>query len=242
MKLTKSQWALIVFVIFIIEIANMLFITEWEKETKTLIIEFATMLVTGAGFAMVIYGVFKKEKDFLDTSIETKSEGNYHTIKTQVFNKSELNKDVTYALLFISKQGVDPVSAMNESLSSLDVKLRITKTNYFEFLKEQINSPRFVKNAAIIPLSFYYSENVWIANENPAFSYAFNSNCTNTKLENGIYTVRFFIFCEGKLHRSTADSLRICNYPENKNCLPKEEDNFSSTNPNQKTNEKQKRP
>lgn len=100
---------------------------------------------------------------------------------------------------------------MNNVLADLNMPLRFAYTNEFELLKDQIETPIYTHNAAIIPLPFYYSENVRIGNENPGYSYMFDNNITNDGviLEEGKYSVRFFIFCKGKLHRSTADALVV---------------------------------
>jgi hypothetical protein len=209
MKLNPLSIFIVVFTIFLIEVANLLIFPVWSHETKSVVVQYATLILAGLAFITFLYDYTMKKDDFLDTKVEVTSNDKYHSIKTQVFNKSGMKKKVSLALLFISKQEYLPVVAMNEALETLHLPLNFLDTNDFENLKNQIDSPLFTINAAIIPLSFYYCENVKIANENPAFTYSFNNN--EKKLKDGIYTVRFFIFCKGKLHRSTSDSLVIKN-------------------------------
>lgn len=88
--------------------------------------------------------------------------------------------------------------------------LNIRCTNDFEKLKNVIEEPLWIPNVggAIIPVSFYYKENIRISNENPSFVYSFNNK--KEMLPNGIYSVRFYIFSINKrYHRSTVGSLII---------------------------------
>jgi len=232
----------IVFVVFLIEVANLLIFPDWSPATKSVVVQYAALILSGLAFIIFLYDYNLKKEDFLDTKLKVTSKENYHSIKTQVFNKSGMKKEVSFALLFISGQETSPVVAMNEALEALNLLVKFSYTNDFEELKGQIDSPQFTVNAAIIPLSFYYSENVWIANESPAFTYTFNTN--EKYLKDGIYTVRFFIFCNGKLHRSTADSLVIKNdvvqIPDKKDkqlaIEQEEDDNRNSKNSLQKNN------
>jgi hypothetical protein len=211
---------IVVFIIFLIEIANLIFIPDWCPEFKSVIIQYATLILTGFGLVAFWYEYTKNKNDFLDTSIDVENKITFYKIKTQVFNKSGLRKDVSYALLFISKQCIPPVTAMNQTLNKIQVPIQFKHTNDFEQLKEQIDCPTHTTNTYVIPLPFYYDENVRIGNESPAYTFSFNNTdgvAGANILEDGIYTARFFIYCKGKLHRTTADTLIIGNQQTEEN-------------------------
>lgn len=99
MKLNSLSIFIFVFIIFLLQVANLIFIPDWCPEFKSVIIGYATLILTGAGFIAFWYEYSKKQEDFLDTQIEVTSENNIHHIKTKVLNKSGLKKEVTFSLL-----------------------------------------------------------------------------------------------------------------------------------------------
>lgn len=207
------------FSLILIVIGILIFITSWKDETKTLISQYAGVLVTGFGFFVAVYqlklSTFKywedekrKKTDFLDLTIETKSMDNIHSIKTQVNNKSGEKKEIDFSFILITKQEKNILAAVNNILEQNGVDFQISCTNDFNNLKDFIIKPLIINNEiGIIPLEFYFSENIAIGNESPGYTYSFDND--EIKLNNGIYSVRFFIYPTTGYHRSTVDSLII---------------------------------
>ncbi|HML96611.1 MAG TPA: hypothetical protein PKC29_14405 [Thermodesulfobacteriota bacterium] len=125
-------------------------------------------------------------------------------IKTQVFNKSLKAKVINNALLLISPEDECPVKSFN-SLSETSKLGKIVKSTN-EIAEYCCKSVTYGNNGrTIIPLPFYYSENVRIADENPAYTVSVD----NSNFEQGkSYSVRFFLWGENRLHRTTQDCFK----------------------------------
>lgn len=202
---------LIFFALILITIGLLIFATCWTFDTKSLISQYAGVLVTGIGFILAIYQYFhsenKKQKDYLDLIVETKTDNDYYSIKTQVLNKSGEIKDIVYAFALITPQDENIVNAIQTLVTFKQWDIEIKCSNHFFKLKEEITSLLLFEKMVIIPLSFYYSENIRIGNENPCYTYSFDNKTIG--LDKGIYSVRFFIYPKIGYHRSTVDSLVI---------------------------------
>src|SRR5690606_28068169 len=136
--------------------------------------------------------------------IETISIDEFNSIKTQVVNKSGEDKEIDYAFLLITKQEANII----QNVQSIVQDLNISSTNDFNLIRNHISEPLFINNSiGIVPLKFYFSENIAIGNENPCYTYSFDNN--KIKLHKGIYSVRFFIYPKEGYHRSTVGSLII---------------------------------
>ncbi|MCC9065876.1 hypothetical protein [Flavobacterium piscisymbiosum] len=215
----KIKFLIISFLLFILLIGFLLFFTCWSDSTKSLISQYAGIIVTGIGFIIAIYqlrlstnqyfeDLEKKKKDYLDLTIDIKSIDTFHSVKTQVVNKSGEDKEIDYSFLLITKQDENIIEKTQSILQYLDLNLKITCTNNFNYFKNYIPEPLFINNSiGIVPMEFYFSENIAIGNENPSYTYSFNND--KIKLQEGIYSVRFFIFPKEGYHRSTVDSLII---------------------------------
>ena len=216
----KKYWILVIFIIVLLIIGFMLFLTCWTNDTKSLISQYAGIFVTGIGFIVAIYQLKfstdqyvtelkSKSKNFLELNIDIKNINQFYSLKTQVVNKSGADKEIDYSFLLITKQEEDILSSFNIITKYLDLESEISATNDFNCVKNYIKNPLFINNSiAIIPLSFYFSENIKIGNENPSYTYSFDNN--EAKLKTGIYSVRFYIYpSNGGYHRSTAESLIV---------------------------------
>jgi len=207
------------YLIYSLLILLLITLTDWDNDTKDLVIQFSLLFITGLGFIFGIQQVRigfnqyleekKKEfENFLDLSVSAKKMSSFYSIKTQVLNKSAENKAIDYSFLLICKQEEDIVKVFNNILNKIGSDQTVDCSNDFNIIKEIINESTFLENKyAIVPLDFYFSENIRIGNESPSYTYSFD--LTNNPLENGIYTVRFFIYPEIGFHRSTADNLII---------------------------------
>lgn len=174
---------------------------------KSLFVQFCVLLVMAIGSIFGFYKYNQIKSEYLDLLVETKSENNIHSIKTQVFNKSGVKKSIEYAFILITRQEVNILDAISNFINTHNWDIDINCTDNFKCLRNRIEIPTLDNNMYIIPLRFYYSENIQIGNESPSYTYSFNNNDLN--LECGIYSVRFFIYPKSGLHRSTVDSLII---------------------------------
>jgi len=215
----KTSKIIIVFSFCLIVIGLLIFATCWTNETKSLLSQYAGIIVTGVGFIIAIYqlrlstnqyfdDLKKKEKDYLDLIVESKTDENFHSIKTQVFNKSGKNKKIKYSFLLLTKQEDNIIEDIQSIIQHLNLDLQINCSNNFYQLKDFISKPLYIGNSiGFIPLEFYFKENIRISNENPCYTYSFDNN--EIKLQKGIYSIRFFIYPKKGCHRSTVDSLII---------------------------------
>ena len=189
-------------------IAYLLLFTCWDKDTKTLLLQYFTLFVTVLGFYIAIRQLIKKRRHYLDILIDIKTSKPFYSIKTQVLNKSGDNKDIAFAFLLITKQEADIIFCANELLKHYDSPRHFKYSNNFVQFVKVVKEPLFLDNQmGIIPLEFFYEENIQIGNESPAYTFTFKNEpkC----LDNGIYSVRFFIFPKDGYHRSTVESLII---------------------------------
>jgi hypothetical protein len=123
------------------------------------------------------------------------------TVLTSVENKGNRRKDIAYALLVIGPISESPVETAQILARILEYKGRLNFTNDLsEFVldKSEIHQSR-----AMIPLSFYYQENISIADETLTYRVPVPIKDWETQAP---YAVRFFLFPRNRLHRSTQDS------------------------------------
>lgn len=209
----ESKLIIIAAIIFII-FGILIFAPIWSYNTQNLISQFAGIVVTGTGFVIAWYqlrlsykAIKAKEKDYLDLKLEIIKNDSFVSIKTQIINNTSEKLKIDNSFLLITKQEEDIIDCVNAIFSTQKVGTVVDCSNDFNKLKVFADSIFINQTIEFIPLHFYYLENVQIGNESPCYTYTFNNGLKN--LEAGIYTVRFFIFCEGRYHRSTADSLII---------------------------------
>jgi hypothetical protein len=207
------------FIIFLIFVGILIFLTNLSIEIKTLITSYSIVIVTGLGFINAVYQlrfsfnkyyneINKRNRDYLDLSINNQKDKEFYSIKTKVINASGEPKEIYFSFILILKQDESIIEKISSMTNSLGLDIKIECTNDFYKFKGLIDRPIFFENSlAFIPLYFYYDENVRIGNENPSFTYTFDNN--KEQLIKGIYTSRFFIFPKNGYHRSTADSLII---------------------------------
>ena len=120
------------------------------------------------------------------------------SIKTCVTNQSVCKKKIIKAVLLIGPENECPVKTFN-TLNSKFIKIKYTN----EILNYRNNEPVCDgKERAIIPLTFYYSENVKIGDEKLSYTASLD---IDKLTKNKAYSVRFFICDSGRLHRSTQE-------------------------------------
>jgi hypothetical protein len=206
--------------ICLIIIGLLLIVLPWSIEEKTLLCQYSLILVTGAGFIIAIYqlnlsyaDIRKKSKDYLDLKMRINSSENVFSIKTQVINKSGEEKLIDFAFLVVSDQNRDFGDELMNIVRDNNWPIEIEFTNDLIKLKYYIQEAFHYNNSVlIIPLSFFYKENIGIGNESPSYTYSFDNGAVH--LNAGIYSVRFFVFPkqnskEHVYHRCTVESLIV---------------------------------
>lgn len=142
------------------------------------------------------YGVIRDRRtSYLHIEVSTDlGPGDFVTVTTVVENRSMMKKKLDNAFLLIGPEREDPRETMYKITDRY-----FCSTN--EIVEHNIsNTPSESNERFLIPVDFYYSENVRIADEK--MSYRVPIDVRNMK--KGIpYSVRFFIGTPGRYHRST---------------------------------------
>jgi hypothetical protein len=160
------------------------------------------VLLGVAAFVWRIHDLFVA---YLHVALEiSQSNGNVFA-KATVENKSLMRKRIDNALLLVGPESESPEETFNCVSKENEWGITVIYTN-------DIASHRVKKMAVasrgrqVVPLSFFYSENVAIADE--CLSY-----CAPLSLENveqGVpYSVRFFVWDKARLHRSTHNCFQL---------------------------------
>jgi hypothetical protein len=140
----------------------------------------------------------------IDLNIGTPGHG-YSLIKSTVENKGFSKKRINNALLLIGPEHENPVITY-KTLTHRGVRF----TN--QIVDIPMKEPIYDSERAVIPLPFFYDENVRIADEKVSYTMPVELQ----SFKRGVpYAVRFFIGGENRLHRSTQDVLLIEGISEN---------------------------
>lgn len=124
------------------------------------------------------------------------------TALATVENKGTRRKNLDYALLLIGPELESPIKTAQEIAVVEGIDVQISSTNdVVEYLRR--DKPIYTDTGrALIPLPFFYSEQVRIADE----TLTYKTLIDQAKMKKGEpYAVRFFIAEKRRLHRSTQD-------------------------------------
>ena len=148
-------------------------------------------------FAWKIYDVLSSYL-YIDIDVGEMS-NNYQIMKTKVENRAKKTKEIDNALLLVGPEDEDPRETYNKLMEfeGIDVTVEDTNTIAKKKLEKQIDDN---KGRIVIPLTFYYDENVQIGDE--AVNYYVPVN-TKDLSEGTPYSARLFIWVDGRYHRST---------------------------------------
>jgi hypothetical protein len=123
------------------------------------------------------------------------------TALATVENKGIRRKKITYALVLVGPESENPVKTAAMLATEASSGAQINYTNDIEHLKT--DKPVFAdEGRAIIPLPFFYSEQVAIGDEQLTYRCFID---TKNMQKGKPYSIRFFVFGKGRLHRSTQD-------------------------------------
>jgi hypothetical protein len=159
--------------------------------------------ISGAvlGIVAFFWKVIDTYKSYLHISINIKEVNqSYALIKLQVDNRYLKPKTIDNAILLIGPEPELPVETYNKIAGEVNLGKTVKNTN--EIAEHCLSSPIYIKNRAIIPLPFFYSENLRIADENPTYTVSIDLHHFE---KNKTYSVRFFILGENRLHRTSQD-------------------------------------
>ena len=170
-------------------------------------IEFIKIIGGLAGLIALIWKLIELRKKYLILKLEVSQDNEAITAFTTIENKDIFKKQIDNALLIISPEK-DTIENILERIKDRQGFESINKdsvTDFFSFKPSE--AIYFDNNYAFIPLPYYYdgSENLHVADE----TITFRCSIDKTKFENGIYSVRFYLFCQSRYPRSTHDLMII---------------------------------
>ena len=155
-----------------------------------------------AGLVAIIWKIWDSFSHYLHIELTVHFDGQRFIAKTKVENKSLWPKKISNALLLIGPESEDPIDTFN-SITGRQAEF----TNHI--VKCLFAEPTFgINGRAVIPLAFFYSENIRISDECVTYSAPIN---TANVLRGVPYSVRFFIADKRRLHRSTHDCFMLTN-------------------------------
>lgn len=145
-----------------------------------------------AAIILLFWRILDEFGSYLRISLKVDVSENSITALTTVENKGYRSKDLSYAFLLISPEIESPVDTANAILKANGYNYRPVDTNGFEFFRQlNIFNPLYDNDRVLIPLSYYYSENIRISDE----MLTYRALIDRTHLQNGApYSVRFYIF------------------------------------------------
>jgi hypothetical protein len=140
----------------------------------------------------------------LTIKVDTPSNG-WTTALTTIENKGNRCKGISNAFLLIGPEYETPVHTANYLAEKKGNIGKFSSPNEFRRLK--LMEPFFSGERGIVPLSFYYDENVDVADETPTYRAPIKIEGFSSETP---YSVRFFVFADGsRLHRLTHDAF-VC--------------------------------
>lgn len=147
------------------------------------------------GTLAFIWRVIDARKKFLHVDLELCINSGFVMAKTMVENKGSLRKKINKAIILVGPEAENPIDTAKNLLPTQEINF----TNDIEDI--DFDEPIYGESGrVIIPIDFYYSENLSIADERIGYE-------VPMKIENLTkgtpYAVRFFIFAKERLHRST---------------------------------------
>ena len=160
--------------------------------SATVVAAIAAVVATIGGFRQGLLSW----RSYLHIGIHVDSVCNgFLTVMTVVENKGLGRKELENALLLIGPENESPLDTMCK------IGLPVDSTN--DIMKCDIDDIKSGPDGrCLIPIDFYYSENVRIADEKMSYRVPISTRNMRTGVP---YSVRFFIYAPGRLHRSTQD-------------------------------------
>jgi hypothetical protein len=154
-----------------------------------------------AGVAAFAWRLVDEFGAYLRISLKIEASANgWVTVLTCVENRSNRAKDISYALLLVGPESESPLATAALLEATIKSGRQLQFTNDLAHLR--VEGPVFVQGRGLIPLPYYFSENVAIGDETLTYRVPIPVDGLSPGTP---YSVRFFLFAEGRLHRSTQE-------------------------------------
>lgn len=142
---------------------------------------------------------------FLRIGVEVEQTKNgWVSILTSIENNGNRRKMVSYAVLLVGPETERPVDSIRVLAKEARIDKNIEHTNDLENFV--VSSIVCAEGRLLIPLPFYYSENITFADEAVTYRVPLD---TEQLAKHTPISVRFFVFASPRLHRSTQDTFII---------------------------------
>ena len=159
------------------------------------------------GLLAFLWKVWDSRVSYLHISVQVLKADTGISVKAVVENKSLVPKHLDYAAILIGPENESPVETATHIAKHIERDVMINHTNDIEQLS--VDGPVYCDGGrALIPLPFFYSEQVRVADEILAYSSPISLDKFQYKA-NVPYSVRFFIFGRNRLHRSSQDLMLL---------------------------------
>jgi len=167
-----------------------------------------TLKIVGAILGIIAFSwkVWEYLLSFLHIGLSIDSkDGRTVSARTLVETKGMKAKRIDNAVLLVGPENESPIETCNQIFNYAKFDTIVSSTNEIAAcrLERTCEGP---DGRALIPLPFYYSENIDIGDE----SLSYRSPIETKAIRIGEpYSVRFFVWASGRYHRSTHDSFVI---------------------------------
>ena len=159
-----------------------------------------------AGLVALGWRLFDEFRSFLHVSLSLDTDqAGWVTALTGVENKGLRGKRIDYAFLLIGPDGENPAETARSLGRDAGFEFMLWEPGYYRAMDRNLDGPFWRGPRAVIPLPFYYNENVDIADECVTYRCPFQIK----SLKPGAYSVRFFVSGRGRLDRSTHDAFLV---------------------------------
>ncbi len=162
-------------------------------------IEALKMVGALLGIIAFIWKVADHYTAYLHIHLDLNHSGGFLLAKTTVENRSSFVKRIDNAILLIGPESEDPVETYNHLVPNTGARATANCTNDITItrISEPVDDGH---RRMLIPLGFFYSENLRIADEQLSYVAPLHAE----PFEEGMpYAVRFFVWQRKRLHRST---------------------------------------
>lgn len=159
-----------------------------------------------AGLIALGWRLFDEFRAFVHVSLSLNTaQAGWVTALTVVENKGLRGKRIDYAFLLIGPDGENPAETARSLGRDAGFEFMLWEPGYYRAMERNLDGPFWRGPRAVIPLPFYYNENVDIADECVTYRCPFEVK----SLKPGAYSVRFFVSGRGRLDRSTHDTFLV---------------------------------
>jgi hypothetical protein len=169
------------------------------------------LAVLGAitGTVALVWRIIDEFGSFLRISLKVEPpKDGWTTALTAIENKGNRPKRISYATLLIGPESESPIETARILAREASYSKPLNHTNDFEFFV--VSKPVVSGDRMLIPLPFYYSENVDFVDETVTYRVPVS---IETFAPATPYAVRFYVFAAPRLLRSTQDTFIGCEKP-----------------------------